>query len=348
MILEAFCSYIKNKLTFKSYKNDICRLRTFFGPICEPLKPYPNESVKKCRKDKYQGVHIKAEFLEDITADIINRFITARIEENGWKPKTVNLMREVLHKLFAYAIKHHNFLSRDRRYPNPVSAVERLREPASEIKFLTLEDIDRQLQVLADYPVIYVLVAVYIYAGLRREEALWLTHEDVDLEQKVLRVRAKTIDREYWQPKTKKNRVVPISNALFEILSEYKPPVNCIWFFPSPTGKRWNTDNFSHDLREINKAKNLEWSCLDFRHTFGSQLAQKGESLYKIAELMGNSPEICRRHYAALVPEKMRDTVEFVKKAIEQKSENVEEMLKQILQKLDGDNSKLSNIRLVK
>lgn len=26
---------------------------------------------------------------------------------------------------------------------------------------------------------------------------------------------------------------------------------------------------------------------------------------------MGNSPEICRRHYAALVPETMHDTVEF-------------------------------------
>ena len=33
--------------------------------------------------------------------------------------------------------------------------------------------------------------------------------------------------------------------------------------------------------------------------------------LYKISELMGNSPEICRRHYAALIPEQMRDTVEF-------------------------------------
>lgn len=28
----------------------------------------------------------------------------------------------------------------------------------------------------------------------------------------------------------------------------------------------------------------------------------KGESLYKIATIMGNSPEICRRHYAALLP----------------------------------------------
>ena len=41
------------------------------------------------------------------------------------------------------------------------------------------------------------------------------------------------------------------------------------------------------------------------------QLAMKGESLYKISALTANSPEICRRHYAALVPEAMADTVEF-------------------------------------
>jgi len=37
----------------------------------------------------------------------------------------------------------------------------------------------------------------------------------------------------------------------------------------------------------------------------------KGESLYKIATLMGNSPEICRRHYAALLPEALATSVEF-------------------------------------
>ncbi|MFA6186478.1 MAG: tyrosine-type recombinase/integrase [Phycisphaerae bacterium] len=350
IVLEVFCKYLKNTRTFKSYKNDVCRLRTFFGPICDGLKPYPG-TMKQSRKDKYEGSHVKAELLEDITAGAINRFIAARIEEDKWKPKTANLMREVLHKLYAYAIKHHGFCSRDRRYPNPADAVERLRESAPQIRFLTLEDIDKQLQVLADYPVIHAMVAVYIYAGLRREEVLWLTGEDVDLEQRVIRVRAKTIDKEYWQPKTKKNRVVPISNALYDILSIYQPLVNCVWFFPSPTGKKWNTDNFSQDLREINKENNLEWSCLDFRHTFGSQLAQKGESLYKIAELMGNSPDICRRHYAALVPEKMRDTVEFSKTQIEQQggSKDAEVMLRQILEKLDGNGSKLiPEIRLVR
>lgn len=54
-----------------------------------------------------------------------------------------------------------------------------------------------------------------------------------------------------------------------------------------------------------------QFSCLDYRHTFGSQLAMKGESLYKISALMGNSPEICRRHYAALLPESLVECVEF-------------------------------------
>jgi hypothetical protein len=83
------------------------------------------------------------------------------------------------------------------------------------------------------------------------------------------------------------------------------------WLFPSPWGKRWDADNFSQDLRTANEKAKLPWGALDYRHTFGSQLAMKGESLYKISALMGNSPEICRRHYAALLPETLVDSVEF-------------------------------------
>jgi site-specific recombinase XerD len=51
---------------------------------------------------------------------------------------------------------------------------------------------------------------------------------------------------------------------------------------------------------------------LDFRHTFGSQLAQKGLSLYKISALMGNSEKVCREHYAALAVEEMQADVSFL------------------------------------
>jgi integrase len=70
-------------------------------------------------------------------------------------------------------------------------------------------------------------------------------------------------------------------------------------------------DNFSPALRAANQKAGLPWTCPIYRHTFGSQLAMKGESLYKIATLMGNSPEMCRRHYAALTPETLCTTFEF-------------------------------------
>ena len=346
-VLESFCKHLESTRTYKSYKNDFCRLRAFFGPICPSLEPCPpgvkrGRQTRRAEADKYAGAHVQVAFLEDVSPEVINRFLAERIKQDHWAPKTVNLMRQILHKFFAYAIKHHGFRSRDRRYPNPAAGVDRLREPAPQIRFLSLAEIDTQLAAVADAPVIHAMVAVYIYAGLRREEALWLTSDEVDLEARLIRVRAKSIRDESWQPKTKRNRVVPISNDLHAILSDYAPPTDCPWHFPSPTGKRWDPDNFSQDLRKINALHGLHWSCLDFRHTFGSHLAQKGESLYKIAKLMGNSPEICRRHYAALIPEQMLDTVEFRRPARPEPSSDPElkAMMKQLLEKLDGHEEK--------
>jgi integrase len=356
VILEVFCKHLIKTRTFKSYKNDFSRLRTFFGPICESLKPYPSgvkrgTKTERTASDKYKKAHVQAELLEDITPEVINQFLTDRMEFNNWKPKTVNLMRQILHKLFAYAMKHHGFRSRDRCYPNPVAGVDRIKESASQIRYLELDEIAAQLEAIEDSSVIHALVATYIYAGLRREEALWLTPADVDLEQRLIRIRAKTVNNEHWQPKTKRNRVVPISSQLYAILINYRWSKDSVWFFPSPNEKRWNPDNFSQDLRKLNNQAGLVWSCLDFRHTFGSQLAQKGESLYKISELMGNSPEICRKHYAALIPERMKDTVEFdVPAALpsNEKDPEIHGMLKEILGKLGGEDDHKPRIRLVR
>ena len=185
----------------------------------------------------------------------------------------------------------------------------------AKIRFLTLPQIKEQLRVLEEYSQLQTMVAVLIFAGLRREELLWLTLDDIDPESGafgLIPVQAKTVDSESWQPKTKRNRAVPISSILRFYLDRYVPKLTPgRWFFPSPQGKGYDPDNFSRDLRNTNRRARLQWTCLDFRHTFGSHLAMKGESLYKISALMGNSPEICRRHYAALIPEALVDSVEF-------------------------------------
>jgi hypothetical protein len=61
---------------------------------------------------------------------MIETFISARIRGNGIARKTANRQREILHRMFEYAIKKWQFVSRDRRFPNPAAAVERRREPA--------------------------------------------------------------------------------------------------------------------------------------------------------------------------------------------------------------------------
>jgi len=256
---------------------------------------------------------IAVQYLEQVTTAAISDFISSHVRSRGLAPKTANRHREILHTLFNWAMKEGG--GRMPADKNPVSDVKRYQEKAPQIRFLTLKQIDEQLEALQEHAQLQTMVALYIYAGLRREEVLWLTRADIDLgcgPQGILRVRAKEIDGESWQPKTARNRAVPISSTLRSYLDGYMPRSSVGgWYFPSPQGRRYDPDNFSRDLRNANKKSGLVWTCLDFRHTFGSQLAMKGESLYKISKLMGNSPEICRRHYAALLPESLTDCVEF-------------------------------------
>ncbi len=156
----------------------------------------PHGRQAKPRTDKYAGDHINVKFLEDVAAEVINRFLDARIKRSQGVPKTVNGMRAMFHRLFEYAIKHHGFCSRDRRYPNPAAAIERRHEPAPQIRFLTLGQIEEPLAALKDHPNLYAIVATCIYAGLRREEVTWLTHEDADLELRLIRVRKSGVDRQ--------------------------------------------------------------------------------------------------------------------------------------------------------
>jgi integrase len=320
-LVGAYVLHIRSFKTAKSAQTDIYYLRDIFGPICDELMVTSRRLTAK-KRPKKEGEDrrrrtpvLDAAHLEQITTAEISTFISAQVQSRGLAPKTANRYREILSALFNWAMTQ-----RGVRMPsdkNPAATVLRYKELAPEIRFLTLKQIDGQLEALAENVQMQAMAAMLIYAGLRREEILWLTHDDLDLSVKpfgVIRVRAKTVDGESWEPKTKKNRAVPVSSRLRFYLDKWQLKSergHGPWLFPSPEGKRWDPDNFSADLRAANENAKLTWGCLDFRHTFGSQLAMKGESLYKISQLMGNSPEICRRHYAALLPESLVDSVEF-------------------------------------
>ncbi len=318
-IVAAYVQHIRTHKTPKSAQTDVYYLRELFGVCCEELAVTSRRVTEASRKrpirrgsSRKEVEPIAAKYIEHITTAEVSDFIGRVVRARGLAPKTANRYREIANRLVNWAMKEGRI-----RMPggvNPIARVQRYHEPAPEIRFLTLPQIDEQLAALREEPLLQTMVATYIYAGLRREEALWLTPDDVDLSARMIRVQAKTINGESWQPKTRRNRAVPISSDLLRYLIKYRPaPQVSPWFFPSPRGCRWDGDNFSQALARANRRHELRWGCLAYRHSFGSHLARAGVSLYQLSVLMGNSPDICRRHYAHICPTHLAPLIDFVK-----------------------------------
>lgn len=219
----------------------------------------------------------------------------------GLAPRTVNHARTELRQFFGW-LRRRGVVT-----VNPVEDVDALPLPAPRIRYLDDASIERLRSALVG-DMLEPLALTVLYAGLRRSEAVWLDWPDVDLARRILSVRAKG---RHWQPKTARNRVVPISAKLAPVLES--APRAALWAFPSPQGKRWHPDNLTSRWRRFTVAASLpDWTLLDLRHTFATHLIRKPEvSFAKLAALMGNSPEICRRHYAHVATEDMHGDVDF-------------------------------------
>jgi len=317
-VLDAYVEHIRHVKTPKSAQTDVYYLREMFGPICPAVQITSRRVTENCRKcplrskaDRRCSVQrVEASCFEAISTAAVAGFISSHTRIRDLKPKTANRYREIIVRVFNWAMQEYGIRMPGNK--NPAAPVGRYRQRAPEIRFLTLPQIDEQLNAIADQPQLQAMVATLIYAGLRREELLWLQHVDVDLGRGLLQVRAKTVNGLAWQPKTRKNRCVPISKALREYLDNHAPqPSSGNWYFPSPKRLLWDSDGFSRKIRRANVAAGLHWSCLDYCRTFGSLIAQSGVSLYQVSVLMGNRPEICRRHYAALIPQTLTECVSF-------------------------------------
>ncbi len=124
-----------------------------------------------------------------------------------------------------------------------------------------------------------------IYAcGLRRGELLNLTLKDIQSERNLLFIR---------QSKGKKDRVVPISNKVIEILREYykayKPKT---WLFEGQqSGQKYSERSIQLVLNQavskanIKKPVSLHW----LRHSYATHLLENGTDLRYIQELLGHN-----------------------------------------------------------
>jgi len=189
---------------------------------------------------------------------------------------------------------------------NPFAGLHQLREhPPEEIVYLTSEERDVVLEAARGLPA-GVAVWLALWVGLRRGEVAQCQWAHVDLERGRLVV---------VKSKTGRRRTVPLAAPLAEFLAPLRPSTGSGRgggrVVPWPAGQAQWEHRSRRALVALAAAcptvpeERIRWNV--FRHTFGSLLAQAGVGLDKISAWMGNSPAVCRRHYAEFVPRDRRD-----------------------------------------
>ncbi len=149
-----------------------------------------------------------------------------------------------------------------------------------------------------------------LLTGLRLGELLALRWQDVDFSAKVILVQ----NSDSFTTKSKKNRVVPMSEALCRILQDRRGNVKTESdaVFYDQYGKKLLPSTVSHQFKRYVRRAGLN-EKLHFhslRHTFASWLAQGGTSLYMIKDLLGHSDMKTTQIYAHLQPDSLRSEVD--------------------------------------
>lgn len=166
------------------------------------------------------------------------------------------------------------------------------------------------------------VVVIGFYTGMRLNEIVNLKWKNVDLNSRTI-----TVGDEEFLTKGRKQRFIPICDEAYEVLCRRQKSVvssqneskkivihniNKTGFvYCKRNGERFSGDYFSRRFKRACKAAGMD-KAIHFhslRHSFASNLAQQGVSLYVIKELLGHSSISTTEIYSHLNMESLRDAV---------------------------------------
>ena len=235
----------------------------------------------------------KPEKLGNVTKQDVERF-KAKRKRDGLKPSSINIALIHLQAIYGHAKKLGYYSGQ-----NPFVGVARFKVEKNPPKYLSIDEMETVLKTAAECDQnIHLVFALGIYAGLRKQEIVNARWEWFDFDQRIITLAS----RDGFQLKDYETRTIPFHDTLAEILSLDRQK-NGFVFNPDKEeqGKHRYRYEFRRSFTTVLRMTNLEWVTPHvLRHTFASQLAIAGVSLYKISKWLGHSDTKTTQIYAHL------------------------------------------------
>ncbi len=210
-----------------------------------------------------------------------------------------NRTMSLISALFEFA-KEWGYL--DEMHPNPTKNIKKFKEEKRD-RWVTPEEIPALMEAIEAESNIYARMAIlmYLFTGARKSELLQAQWTDIDFGRKELRIEDTKAGRVHY---------IPLSTPAIDLLNKIpKLPDNPYLFPGQISGK--HLVNISKPWYRIKKQANLENVRLhDLRRTVGSWLAQSGNSLHLIGQVLNHSNQRTTAVYARFARDDVRDALE--------------------------------------
>ena len=291
-----------------------------FGNIWESFYSYSKSNKKSYRDDFFRyRKHIKPIFADRLIRDITSQ------EIEDFKTKLLKTLSEqsVCH-ILGIMRSAYNRIIKSGRYSgkNPVASVSfPSTNNKNRLRYLTHFEIDEMLlpMLCESSSSTYDIAYLSVYTGMRANEIFSLRWQDIDIENRTIFI---------LETKNTESRTAYITEGILEIFNnkerglphEYVFPQEIVrgatskggWRQALPTTKKNEVSKtYFRVVEEIGFNDGIVDSrykvCFHtLRHTFGSWLAIRDESLQTIAELMGHKRISQTMRYAHLCPDKKK------------------------------------------
>jgi integrase len=259
------------------------------------LVTYSQGKKRSYRDDTIKARTLTAFFtterLGDITPERLEQYRSHRLCYVS--PSRVNRELALLRHVFTKAIDE------GKAHVNPVKKIKFFNERERwRDRYLSFEEKKTLLKASPSW--LHDVLIVALKTGLRKGELLELKWEDIDFDRLQLAVR---------HSKSQKPRYVPLHDDVVTVLTRMEKQGEYV--FVGEGGKRRTVVDLRRDFEAARKASKITgfwWH--DTRHTFASELVQKGESLYTIAKILGHSTQYITERYAHLSPNQRRMAIQ--------------------------------------